>query len=126
VDVKIREITEKIREALKVMRLTRQEVKKYLESINTIEGSNLSAVIVQMWFILKEKVLYTTLNKLKFGDKLLVGLFWTPLGQVSTLKEQIDEIKKDRNVDGPQIYERKDHGVIPPSYFKTNEFTNVF
>ena len=125
-DVKIREITEKIREALKVMRLTRQEVKKYLESINTIEGSNLSAVIVQMWFILKEKVLYTTLNKLKFGDKLLVGLFWTPLGQVSTLKEQIDEIKRDRNVDGPQIYERKDHGVIPPSYFKTNEFTNVF
>lgn len=79
-----------------------------------------------MWFILKEKVLYTTLNKLKFGDKLLVGLFWTPLGQVSQLKEQIDEIKRDRNVDGPQIYERKDHGVIPPSYFKTNEFTNVF
>lgn len=87
------------------MRLTRQEVKKYLESINTIEGSNLSAVIVQMWFILKEKVLYTTLNKLKFGDKLLVGLFWTPLGQVSQLKDQIDEIKRDRNVDGPQIYE---------------------
>jgi hypothetical protein len=64
------------------MRLTRDEVRKYLISVNTLEGNDLAATIVLKWFILKEKTLYTTLNKLKFGDKLLVGLFWTPLGQV--------------------------------------------
>jgi hypothetical protein len=57
---------------------------------------------------------------------MLVGLFWTPLAQVQLIKETVDEIKRDRNVDGPQIYERMDHGVIPPSYFKNNEFTIVF
>ena len=71
----------------------------------------------------------TVINKLYSTDiktKTLGFRHLKEIGQVSTLKEQIDEIKKDRNVDGPQIYERKDHGVIPPSYFKTNEFTNVF
>ena len=109
------------------MRLTREEVKKYLVSVNTIgDGVEFSATIVLKWFIQKEKVLYQTLNKLKYGDKLLVGLFWTPLAQVQAIREKVDEIKRDRNVDGPQIYERKDHGVIPPSHFQTNEFTFVF
>lgn len=126
VEGKINEVTRKIKETISVMRLTRDEVRKYLVSVNTIEGTNLSATVVLKWFILKEKTLYTTLNKLKFGDKLLVGLFWTPLGQVQSIREKVDEIKRDRNVDGPQIYERKDHGVIPPSYFKTNAFTSTF
>lgn len=67
-----------------------------------------------------------TLNKLKFGDKLIVGLFWTPVTQAYVIKQAIEDMKRDRNVDGPQIYERKDHGVIPPSNFKLNEFTGVF
>ena len=108
------------------MKLTRDEVRKYLISVNTIEGSNLSATIILKLFIQKERNIYTTLNKLKYGDKMLVGLFWTPLAQVQLIKETVDEIKRDRNVDGPQIYERMDHGVIPPSYFKNNEFTIVF
>lgn len=56
----------------------------------------------------------------------MVGLFWTPIGQKEQIWKSIEDIKKDRNVDGPQVYERKDHGVIPPSYFKTNEFTTSF
>lgn len=102
VEGKINEVTHKIKETINVMRLTREEVKKYLVSVNTIgDGVEFSATIVLKWFIQKEKILYQTLNKLKYGDKLLVGLFWTPLAQVQAIREKVDEIKRDRNVDGP-------------------------
>lgn len=58
VEGKINEVTHKIKETINVMRLTREEVKKYLISVNTIEGSEFAATIVLKWFIQKEKVLY--------------------------------------------------------------------
>lgn len=42
-----------------------------------MESSNeLSLIKVYKWFILKEKSIYVELNKLKDGDKILMGLFW--------------------------------------------------
>ena len=59
VEGKINEVTHKIKETINVMRLTREEVKKYLVSVNTIgDGVEFSATIVLKWFIQKEKVLY--------------------------------------------------------------------
>lgn len=126
VEAKINEITQKIKETISVMRITKEEVRKYLVSVNTIEESDLSSCIVLKWFINKEKVLYQTLNKLKFGENMLVGLFWTPLGQIEAIRKQVEDIKQDRNIASPQIFERKDHGVIPPSHFRTNAFTTSF
>jgi hypothetical protein len=58
VEGKIAEVTQKIKETISIMRLTREEVKKYLISVNTIEGSPFAATIVLKWFIHKEKILY--------------------------------------------------------------------
>lgn len=58
VEGKINELTHKIKETINLMRITREEVRKYLISVNTIEGSEFSATIVLKWFIQKERVLY--------------------------------------------------------------------
>jgi vacuolar-type H+-ATPase subunit I/STV1 len=89
---RITDVSNKIKETIDIMSRTREELRKYLFSINSIEGTDVSAILVQKWFILKEKTLYYTLNKLKFGDKLLVGLFWTPVSQTAKLDRKLQEI----------------------------------
>jgi V-type H+-transporting ATPase subunit a len=42
------------------------------------------------------------------------------------VSDEIQRIKSDRNISGPQMWKREGHGIVPPSYFKTNEFTDVF
>lgn len=120
------DIDRKLRETRQVMMATKDEVQKYLEKVNTIDGVSTSALIFYKWFMVKERGLYQTLNKLKFGDKLLVGLFWTPISKTIMIDQKLNEMRQDRNIDGPQIWQRRNHEVTPPTYFKTNEFTAPF
>jgi len=55
-----------------------------------MQGSEYSLIQIQKWFILKEKAIYTQLNKLKTGDKLLMGLMWCPAKMNKTLWDKID------------------------------------
>ena len=126
IDQKIQEVTGKIKETRQIVEVTREEVKKYLISINKVEDSDTSTIQIYKWFILKEKSLYSSLNKLKAGSKLLVGLFWIPNSKIEDLNKQIIGIKEDRNISGPQIWKRKNHEITPPTYFKLNEFTWSF
>lgn len=126
VNAKIQEINNKINDTRNVMQITMDEVKKYLESINRAENTDASAIQIYKWFVIKEKALYENLNRLKMGDKLLVGLFWCPTSQTRHISDEIQRIKQDRNINGPQMWRREAHGITPPSYFKTNEFTEPF
>jgi V-type H+-transporting ATPase subunit a len=126
VNAKIQEINNKINDTRNVMQATFDEVKKYLVSINRAENTEASAIQIYKWFVIKEKALYENLNKLKMGDKLLFGLFWCPQDQTKHIKDEIQRIKQDRNITGPQLWMREGHGITPPSYFKTNEFTAPF
>lgn len=126
VNDKINEVNNKINDTRNVMSTTNEEVKKYLQSINKAENTTASAIQIYKWFVIKEKALYENLNKLKMGDKLLVGLFWCPISQTKFISDEIQRIKQDRNINGPQMWKREDHGIVPPSYFKTNEFTAPF
>lgn len=90
---KLTDVKNKIKETIEVMTCTQEEVKKYLVGINTIEGDDVSALIIQRWFILKEKALYETLNTLRFGDKLLVGLFWTPISKKHYLEQSLQDMR---------------------------------
>jgi V-type H+-transporting ATPase subunit a len=123
---KINEINAKINDARNVMGTTNDEVRNYLMKINRMDNTETSVIQLYKWFVIKEKALYENLNKLKIGDRLLVGLFWCPVSQTKNISEEIQKIKQDRNISGPQMWKREGHGITPPSYFKTNEFTEVF
>ena len=123
---KINEINAKINDTRNVMGTTHDEVRNYLMKINKMENMSTSVIQLYKWFVLKEKELYNNLNKLKMGDRLLIGLFWCPTSQTQQVSDEIQKIKQDRNISGPQMWKREDHGIVPPSYFRTNEFTNVF
>ena len=126
IDDKIVEIKGKIAETKQIITVTKEEIRKYLYSINAFEESQVSSIQIYKWFIRKEKCLYTSLNKLKPGNTLLFGLFWLPDSKKDELNNKIMKIKEDRNISGPQIWKRDNHNVPPPSYFKLNEFTWAF
>lgn len=126
IDEKIDEINDKIKETREIVRVTQEELKKYLFSINTLEGSGTSSLKVYEWFLVKERTLYTSLNKLRSGDSLLVGLFWLPDSKIEDLNTKIGDIREDRNISGPQIWKRENHQIDPPTYFRLNEFTSCF
>lgn len=123
---KISEINAKINETRNVMGATNDEVRKYLLNVNRTENTDSSVIQLYKWFVIKEKALYENLNKLKMGDRLLVGLFWCPTSQTRYISDEIQRIKENRNISGPQMWKREGHGIVPPSYFKTNEFTEPF
>jgi V-type H+-transporting ATPase subunit a len=123
---KINEINAKINDTRNVMGATNEEVRNYLTKVNKMENSDASVIQLYKWFVIKEKALNENLNKLKMGDRLLVGLFWCPASQTRYVSDEIQRIKSDRNISGPQMWKREGHGIIPPSFFKTNEFTEVF
>lgn len=78
-------------------------------------------------FLHKEKALYTTLNKLKKGDKLFTGYAWIPKSDMPNLLREIDQIKQtNRNVEVPNFNLVTEHQIKPPSLFRGNEFTWVF
>jgi len=105
---------------------TSQEMKKYLVSINNIEGIRISPIMFYKWYVQKEKYLYNELNKFKSGVKLFFGLFWTPKSQIGFIRASIQKIREEEQVNGPQISLRNFEKIKPPSYFKTNAFTESF
>ena len=124
---KLLEIEAKISETKGVMMTTRTEIRKYLESINRLEdGEQTSAILVYKWFVLKEKELYRQLNLLKRGERLFIGLFWCPDCDIERVKSKILQIKSNRNIDGPQLWERAIKDLKPPTHFRINEFTWAF
>jgi V-type H+-transporting ATPase subunit a len=97
-----------------------------LITINSLEDSDVSALKIFKWFIVKEKSLYATLNLLKSGKTLLIGLFWLPDSKVEDMHKKINDIREDRNISGPQIWKRENHTISPPTFFRLNEFTATF
>lgn len=126
IDDKIAEVKSKIKETKGIVQMTQQELKKYLITINSMEDTDVSVMKIYKWFIAKEKLLYSNLNMLKSGDKLLIGLFWLPDSNKEDLHKKINDIREDRNISGPQIWRREKHKINPPTYFRLNEFTSSF
>ena len=68
-----------------------------------------------------------TLNKLKMGDKLFMGYCWIPSCEIEGVYRKIEKIKADnKNIDIPIVKKVTGHGIKPPTFFKTNEFTAIF
>jgi vacuolar-type H+-ATPase subunit I/STV1 len=64
----------------------------------------MSLVEVYKVFLHKEKVLFSTLNKLKKGDKLSLGYCWIPRCELEKTLTVIEDMKKNnRNIEVPTI-----------------------
>jgi V-type H+-transporting ATPase subunit a len=126
IDDKINEVNQKIKETKNIVNITKKELHKYLVSINSLEGSDVSALQVTKWYVIKERSLFSAMNKLRIGDRLLVGLFWLPNSKIDEMNVKISDIREDRNISGPQIWKRENHTIKPPTFFRLNEFTSSF
>lgn len=70
---------EKNKDDMKTMiRQTKLQLKQYLREINRVPDSEYSLIQIYKWIILKEKAIYSQLNRLKTGERLLMGLMWCP------------------------------------------------
>lgn len=87
----------------------------------------ISVLEVYKMFIIKEKTLYSTLNKFKVEGGLYIGFCWIPNLDNSATMRKIEGIKdKNRNIEIPQFKVVRDHGIKPPSLFRNNDVTWVF
>lgn len=123
---KLHDLETKIRDARKILANTREETRKFLVMTNEMENEDSSAVIVYEWFIVKERNIFITLNKLKTGDRLFFGLYWIPNTKLRIVNDEVYKMKENRNMHAPQIVRREIHELEPPTYFYLNDFTEPF
>ena len=87
----------------------------------------ISVLEIYKMFLIKEKALYTTLNKFKIEGGLYIGFCWIPNLENQDIMRKIEGIKeKNRNIEIPQFKVIHDHGIKPPSLFRSNDVTWVF
>jgi V-type H+-transporting ATPase subunit a len=123
---KLQDLEKKIRDGKKILTNTKEETRKFLVMTNQMENEDASAMLVYEWYVIKEKSIYTTLNKLKRGDRLFFGLYWIPNPKIKMVNDEVYKMKENRNIHAPQITRKELHELSPPSYFYLNEFTEPF
>uniref|UniRef100_A0A7N0T9V3 V-type proton ATPase subunit a n=1 Tax=Kalanchoe fedtschenkoi TaxID=63787 RepID=A0A7N0T9V3_KALFE len=76
----------------------------------------------------REKAVYDTLNMLNFDvtKKCLVGEGWCPIHAKVKIQEALQRATFDSNSQVGIIYHVMDAVEQPPTYFRTNKFTNAF
>ncbi|XP_051143350.1 V-type proton ATPase subunit a1-like isoform X2 [Andrographis paniculata] len=80
------------------------------------------------WIIMvkREKAIYDTLNMLNFDvtKKCLVGEGWCPVFAKDKIQEALQRATFDSNSQVGIIFHVMDSTELPPTYFRTNDFTN--
>nr|CAB3474728.1 unnamed protein product [Digitaria exilis] len=92
----------------------------------------LESVGSQLWrwtiMVKKEKAVYDTLNMLNFDvtKKCLVGEGWCPIFAKSQIKDCLQRATLHSNSQVGIIFHEMDTIESPPTYFRTDKFTNAF
>ncbi|KAG5566805.1 hypothetical protein RHGRI_002373 [Rhododendron griersonianum] len=91
----------------------------------TFIGSQLSKWIDM---VRREKAVYDTLNMLNFDvtKKCLVGEGWCPIFAKTQIQEVLQRATFDSNSQVGVVFHAMDAVESPPTYFRTNRFTNSF
>uniref|UniRef100_A0A5B7AFW9 V-type proton ATPase subunit a n=1 Tax=Davidia involucrata TaxID=16924 RepID=A0A5B7AFW9_DAVIN len=81
-----------------------------------------------MNMVRREKAVYDTLNMLNFDvtKKCLVGEGWCPIFAKTQIQEALQRATFDSNSQVGIIFHVMDAMESPPTYFRTNHFTNAF
>lgn len=81
-----------------------------------------------MQTVREEKAVYHTLNQFSIDvtRKALVGEGWVPVDDLEHVQEALREATAESNADVPTVFQQLRTKELPPTYFKTNKWTNAF
>lgn len=120
------EILKNMEEAKRLLQVTSEErVKTLRRMVELVEGSEISRLAFQQWYVAKEKSLYNSLSKLEVQSTLLRGLCWCPTDHVGEILQLIETENKTKGTTATfKII--AEHSVTPPSHVRVNEFNWTF
>jgi len=128
-DKKLKEVESQLKEAKSVVLITEKHIKSILDQFSKPRrsGENSSLITELKMFILKEKIIYDNLNKLKSQNTLYKGCCWCPSKLVPKVCETINNLKKISSIGGCEFQEtQKPIDSQPPTHFETNKVTWIF
>ncbi len=78
--------------------------------------------------VIKEKQIYTTMNLLHYNSKILQGKLWAPSQMQTIINYTLQQVAiKKPNIPRGQLQKiAPEFNQTPPTYIKTNQFTQVF
>jgi len=135
---RITELREQETNLIKVRTETEETIKKELDvfSLAGLSGNSkidsFSMIEELKILFFKEKSIYENMDKLIIKDQILHGTFWCTKFNADNVKRIISEMPESagRRVQKAVIEDKDYHGIrpklTPPSYFRTNDFTQPF
>ncbi|KAL1988752.1 hypothetical protein VTN96DRAFT_7636 [Rasamsonia emersonii] len=144
--VKIRKISESLNASLYSVdensELRRDQIHEVNTRLSDVESvlrntkNTLDAELTQIarslaaWMIIvkKEKAVYHTLNKFSYDQarKTLIAEAWCPTNSLPLIKSTLQDVNDRAGLSVPTIVNQIKTNKTPPSYVKTNKFTEAF
>ncbi len=129
-DRKLAEVEGQLKEAKSVISVTEKHIDMVLEYFAKPRTANLQYSLIEelKLFVVKEKVIYDNLNKLKSQNTLYRGCCWCTTRNVPRVYDTITQLKASRSgIGGCEFQEiSRPADSTPPTHFETNEVTWVF
>lgn len=117
----VHEVNTRLSDVGSVLRNTRNTLDAELSQI----ARSLAA-----WMIIvkKEKAVYHTLNKFSYDQarKTLIAEAWCPTNSISLIKATLQDVNDRAGLSVPTIVNQVKTNKTPPTYVKTNKFTEGF
>jgi len=95
----------------------------YLYDMNSATNNDdaqaqVSTLEIYKWFVSKEKAIYNAINMLSRRQSTYIGFIWAPVDQEPHIKEHLQnypttEFNRWKTEGGS--------GLVPPTYFKSND-----
>ncbi|KAF3644304.1 V-type proton ATPase subunit a1 [Capsicum annuum] len=122
---KRRQITQEVLSQLSELETTLDVGLRHRDKALTSIGFHLTK---WMNMVRREKAVYDTLNMLNFDvtKKCLVGEGWCPIFAKTKIQEALQRATMDSNSQVGIIFHVMDTVDSPPTYFRTNRFTNAY
>ncbi|KAI3461471.1 hypothetical protein Pfo_018134 [Paulownia fortunei] len=122
---KRRQITREVLSRLSELETTLEAGLRHRDTALTSIGFQLTK---WMDMVRREKSIYDTLNMLNFDvtKKCLVGEGWCPIFAKTKIQEALQRATFDSNSQVGIIFHVMDSVELPPTYFRTNHFTNAY
>ncbi|CAK56023.1 unnamed protein product (macronuclear) [Paramecium tetraurelia] len=124
---KLYELKNKEAEYINLIKMTQNQLCQCISNMLVIRNG-LPLIEYYKFYLIKEKELYKELNKLKMQGRLFLGELWVPTKDIQQLEQTIQVIKEQQsNNPGGQLAQKSPPDFLQkPTYFKLNEFTQVF
>lgn len=115
------EVNARLNDVQNVLRNTQQTLNAELTQIS-------QALSAWMVLVTKEKAVYNTLNNFSYdrARRTLIAEGWAPTNDVNRIRATLQEVTNRAGLSVPSIINEIRTNKTPPTYIKTNKFTEAF